>query len=67
MRDLPKFEINDLVELRKTHPCGGKSWLITRTGIDFGLKCQLCGHWVMMPRKDFERAFKKLLNSPEVP
>lgn len=55
----PRYELNDVVELKKPHPCGSKLWLITRTGIDFGLKCQGCGHRVMMPRKTFERAVRR--------
>ncbi|PSR35994.1 MAG: DUF951 domain-containing protein, partial [Sulfobacillus thermosulfidooxidans] len=33
-----QYQINDIVELKKPHPCGNKLWIITRTGIDFGLK-----------------------------
>lgn len=63
--DRPRYAINDLVELKKPHPCGSHIWQIWRTGIDFGLKCQGCGHRVMIPRKDFERAVKK--HMPAVP
>ena len=58
-RDKPRYEIDDIVDLKKAHPCGSHQWQIWRTGIDFGLKCQGCGHRIMMPRKDFERAVKK--------
>ena len=61
MMDKPRYAIDDLVELKKPHPCGSRMWQIWRTGIDFGLKCQGCGHRVMMPRKDFERAVKRHL------
>ncbi len=60
------FSLNQLVELKKPHPCGSKTWKILRTGIDFGLRCEGCGHRILIPRKDFERSVKRILSeSPE--
>lgn len=50
--------IGSVVRLRKTHPCGSDLWEVTRTGIDFGLKCKGCGRYVMLPRRKFERSLK---------
>jgi hypothetical protein len=55
------YRIGDVVRLRKTHPCGSTDWEVTRTGIDFGLKCLGCGRRVMVPRRKFERAVKQVL------
>ena len=38
------LHIKDVVELKKTHPCGSKQWEITRVGMDIKLKCLGCGH-----------------------
>lgn len=57
---MDRFQIGDIVVLKKAHPCGSKSWEITRTGIDFGLKCQGCGRRVMIPRIKFERLVRKI-------
>lgn len=57
---LDRFDIGDIVVLKKTHPCGSNSWEITRTGIDFGLKCLGCGRRVMIPRTKFERLVRKI-------
>jgi hypothetical protein len=54
-----KYEIGDVVRLKKQHPCGTDLWEIYRTGIDFGLKCQGCGHRVMVPRPKFEKSVKE--------
>jgi hypothetical protein len=54
-----KYEIGDVVRLKKQHPCGTDMWEIYRTGIDFGLKCQGCGHRVMVPRPKFEKSVKE--------
>lgn len=53
-----KYEVGDVVRLKKAHPCGADTWEIYRTGIDFGLKCQGCGHRVMTPRVKFEKSVK---------
>ena len=58
MAEKPQYRIDDAVELKKPHPCGSKTWVIWRTGIDFGLRCQGCGHRIMISRKDFERAVR---------
>ena len=44
------LHIKDVVELKKTHPCGSKQWEITRVGMDIKLKCLGCGHELMLPR-----------------
>lgn len=33
------LKINDKVELKKTHPCGSKEWLVLRIGMDIKLRC----------------------------
>ena len=58
-----KYEIGNIVKMKKVHPCGSYEWEITRTGIDFGLKCCKCGRFVMLPRPKFEKAVKSIIGS----
>lgn len=58
-----KFNIGDIVEMRKKHPCGSYQWEILRVGMDFRLKCVGCGRLVMLPRAKFEKRVKKLVQS----
>ena len=51
---------NDIVTLRKPHPCGGYDWRVFRIGADIGLACLTCGHRVMLPRHEFQRRLKRL-------
>ena len=37
------LRLNDIVEMKKPHPCGEKLWLVTRVGMDIKLKCRRCG------------------------
>ena len=55
------FQLNDIVEVKKTHPCGGKEWKILRMGMDFRIECTTCSRQVMLPRGKFEKMVKKIL------
>ena len=54
------YEVGDIVTLKKVHPCGSKEWEILRVGADFRLKCQGCGHQIMVPRKMVEKNTRNL-------
>ena len=56
-----KFNVGDVVKMRKAHPCGSALWQITRTGMDFGMKCRGCGHFVLLPRVKFERMMREVV------
>lgn len=58
-----RFNVGDIVEMRKEHPCGSKLWEVTRTGADFRIKCLGCAHQVMLPRPKFEKSVKKIIKS----
>lgn len=49
------LNIGDRVQMRKKHPCGSDRWTVTRVGADIKIRCDLCGHVVMMGRPDLRR------------
>jgi hypothetical protein len=49
--------LGDVVRLRRSHPCGGDTWLVDRLGADIGLRCQICGRHVLIERATLERRF----------
>ena len=53
------YQIGDIVETKKQHPCGSKNWEITRIGVDYKLKCLGCGHVVMLEREKALKSIKK--------
>ena len=55
------LHLHDLVELKKPHPCGAVRWEILRVGMDIKLRCEGCGHELMLPRSKCEKAIKKIL------
>lgn len=53
------YQVGDIVETKKKHPCGSKEWEITRIGVDFKLKCLGCEHVIMLEREKAIKAIKK--------
>lgn len=58
MVDIVPVSLGDVVRLKKGHPCGANEWLVTRVGMDIGLKCLGCQRSVRLIRYDFDRRFK---------
>ncbi|TCT24616.1 hypothetical protein EDD68_10570 [Melghiribacillus thermohalophilus] len=56
-----EYDLYDIVEMKKQHPCGENRWQIIRMGMDIRIKCQGCQHSVLLPRKKFEKRLKKIL------
>ncbi len=54
----------DILEMKKNHPCGGKQFLVLRSGMDFKIRCLQCGREVMVPRVKIERNIRKI-NRPD--
>jgi len=57
----PTYDLHDIVEMKKQHPCGTNRWEIIRMGADIRIKCLGCGQLVMMPRREFNRKMKTVL------
>ena len=54
-------QVDDLVRLRKPHPCGSYEWRVVRIGADIGLKCQVCGRRILMDRRTFKKRVKTVI------
>ena len=51
-------KVGDVLEMKKPHPCSGKSFVVLRVGMDFKIKCQGCGREVMIPRIKADKSIK---------
>ena len=58
---VPEINLNDVVRLKKVHPCGGYEWRVVRLGADIGIKCLTCGRRVLLERSVFERRIKEFV------
>lgn len=61
------INVGDSVILKKVHPCGSKTWKVLRVGMDFRIKCEGCGHELMLPRSKVEKSIKKHIRQEEQP
>lgn len=59
------IQINDIVTMKKGHPCGSNQWEVLRVGADFKIKCMGCGHMVMIPRTKLEKNIKEVTKALE--
>jgi hypothetical protein len=57
-----EVHVGDVVRLRKPHACHGTDWTIVRLGADIGLRCETCGHRILLARSVFERRLKTFLS-----
>ncbi|NLJ37821.1 MAG: DUF951 domain-containing protein [Candidatus Atribacteria bacterium] len=55
-----KIEVEDILTLKKSHPCGSRQWKVIRLGTDIGMKCIKCGHFVMIPRHKLEKNIREI-------
>ena len=55
------IRVQDILVMKKAHPCGDKRWEVLRTGMDFRLRCLGCGHEVMLPRSKAEKNIRQVL------
>ena len=62
---LPDLEMNDILKLRKTHPCGEDRWKVVRLGADIKIECLGCSRQVMLPRRKLARSLKTNLSREE--
>lgn len=51
----------DILIMKKSHPCGCNRMIVLRSGMDFKLKCELCGHEFMVARNKIEKNVKSVL------
>ena len=55
------IRLNDVLVMKKEHPCGEKRWSVLRTGADLRLKCVGCGHEIMLPRFKIEKNIRQVI------
>lgn len=63
MKDL-NYELGDIVELRKEHPCEkrSKQFQIVRLGADLKIKCLGCGNVILISRDNFNQRLNRIIS-----
>jgi hypothetical protein len=57
---LYRFQVGEVLTLRKAHPCGDNVWIVKRVGQEIGIQCRKCGHFVVMDRRTLEKSVKRI-------
>ena len=59
------YQLNDLLILKKQHPCGGVAWEVVRVGADIKIRCATCGKYVNLTRDELKKRIKKIVPKTE--
>ena len=59
------IEKNDVLLMKKKHPCGADRMLVLRSGMDFMLRCTGCGREFMIPRAKAEKNVKNVIKEAD--
>jgi hypothetical protein len=59
--DIIRINENDIIEMKKKHPCGSFLFRVVRTGSDVRIICEGCGRDVTLPREKLEKSIKRII------
>lgn len=65
MGAIPVINVGDILEMKKPHPCGEKSFKVLRIGADIKVSCVGCGRLLTIERLKIEKMIKKIHSSKE--
>ena len=63
MAQIPIINVGDILEMKKNHPCGAKTFRVARIGSDIKLICTGCGRALTIERIKVEKMIKKIIST----
>lgn len=57
-----RFDVGDTLLLKKKHPCGCSTFLVLKTGSDIKIRCEGCGHEMLISREKAEKHITKVIS-----
>ena len=57
------LHINDRIQLKKKHPCGGNTITILRVGSEVRVKCETCARDMTIDRVKLEKAIRTIVST----
>ena len=63
MVDITLVKVGSIIEFKKPHPCGAKTWKVLIIGVDFKLECTGCSHVIMIERLNVEKRIKRIVEN----
>lgn len=62
---LYKYQVGDVVRMKKKHPCGCSEWTLTRVGAECKMTCNKCGRLAVMDRPTLEKSTADVIRNSE--
>ena len=62
MANSPVINVGSILEMKKEHPCGSKSFKVLRIGSDIKIACSGCGRTLTIERVKLEKMIKKIIS-----
>lgn len=59
-----RFDVGDILEMKKNHPCGDNRLRVERVGSDIRVVCLGCGRDMTVPRIKLEKGIRRV-SKPE--
>lgn len=59
--EIKKFNVGDVLEMKKQHPCGEKRMKVMRIGSDIRMMCMGCGRDMTVAREKIEKNIRKII------
>ncbi|MBQ1705651.1 MAG: DUF951 domain-containing protein [Clostridia bacterium] len=59
------IRVEDVIKMKKCHPCGSDRFLVLRTGMDLRLQCLGCGRILFLPRIQVEKQVRSLIRKED--
>ena len=56
-----KYNLGDIVTMKKVHTCGSYDFEIIRLGADVKIRCVRCSRVIMIPRVELNKKIKKVV------
>lgn len=60
------FNVNDILEFKKNHPCGSKTWKVIKTGVQYKLECTGCQRQILIDRIELKKKVKRVIKVEEI-
>ncbi len=55
------FKVNDILKMKKKHPCSSDTFKVLKCGTDIKLQCTNCKRELIIPREKLEKAIKYVI------
>ena len=66
MANIPIINVGDILEMKKNHPCGSRTFKVARVGSDIKLVCTGCQRSLMLDRIKVEKMIKRTVSKGDI-